>query len=163
MYLSAQTTGTRPPESLCRTHPASCGRRTRSERIRRQSRPSNNAANRAGDMRMTPSRTCGQTNLRPPGACESAPFPSCPKPKFQSCRPLRSEHKGRAAEWIEPDHLLHRSRKPIVTFAKVDRPRRDIDLQLRTRRDHIAARTARITRDRCRRRHPARPGRRYHR
>src|SRR5271168_248216 len=56
------------PESLCRSdnfYPASCGRRLPSGRTRRQSNPSNKAANMAGDIRITPSRTCGQTNLQP--------------------------------------------------------------------------------------------------
>jgi hypothetical protein len=45
------------PESLCRSdklYPASCGRRLPSGRTRRQSNPSNKAANIAGDIRITP-------------------------------------------------------------------------------------------------------------
>ena len=52
-------------ESIRRGHPASAGRRVRSGRTSRQSSPSNNAANCAGDNRITPSRTPGQTNLPP--------------------------------------------------------------------------------------------------
>src|SRR3546814_6552370 len=62
---------------------------------------------------------------------------------------LRPEHEGRAAEWIKAEHLLHRRRQTIMTLSKVNRPRRNVDPQLRARRDHAAARTARITRDRC--------------
>jgi hypothetical protein len=43
-------------------YPAASGRRARSGRTSRQSTPSNSAANCALDMRITPSRTCGQTN-----------------------------------------------------------------------------------------------------
>ena len=64
-WIRRQRHARRGPESVCRTHPASCGRRTRSRRIRRQSSPSNNAANIAGDIRITPSRTCGHTNFEP--------------------------------------------------------------------------------------------------
>src|SRR5690606_32603262 len=53
------------PESLCRRQPASCGRRLPSGRTRRQSRPSNKAANCARDLRIPPSRARRQTNLLP--------------------------------------------------------------------------------------------------
>ncbi len=46
------------PESLCRSYPASSGRRTRSGRTSRQSSPSNRAENCAGDIFITPSCTC---------------------------------------------------------------------------------------------------------
>ena len=52
-------------ESLGRSHPASRGRRLRSGRTNRHSSPSNRAANWVGDIFITPSRTCGQTNLQP--------------------------------------------------------------------------------------------------
>lgn len=52
-------------ESFCRSYPAACGRRASSGRTNLQSRPSNKAANIAGDMRITPSVIVGQTNLQP--------------------------------------------------------------------------------------------------
>ena len=48
-----------------RAHPATRGRRERSGLASLQSNPSNSAASCAEDMRITPSRTCGQTNLPP--------------------------------------------------------------------------------------------------
>ena len=48
-----------------RAYPATSGRRARSGRTSRQSSPSNSAASCADDIRITPSRTCGQTNLPP--------------------------------------------------------------------------------------------------
>ena len=65
-------------ESLCRGQPASRGGFTRSGRTNRQSRPSNKAANIAGEIRITPSRTCGHTNLQPSSRlCTSiSPVPS---------------------------------------------------------------------------------------
>src|SRR6056297_2896025 len=52
-------------ESLCRSYTASSGRRTRSGRTSRQSRPSNSAENCAGDIFITPSCALGQTNFAP--------------------------------------------------------------------------------------------------
>ena len=46
-------------------HPAASGRRACSGRTNRQSSPSNKAASCAEDIRITPSRICGQTNLLP--------------------------------------------------------------------------------------------------
>jgi len=46
-------------------YPASSGRRTRSGRTSRQSRPSNSAENCAGDIVITPSCALGQTNFAP--------------------------------------------------------------------------------------------------
>src|SRR3546814_7662488 len=62
---------------------------------------------------------------------------------------LRTEHEDRTAERIEPEHLLHRRRQAVMTLTEVDGPRRNVDPQVPARRDHVAARTARITRDRC--------------
>lgn len=49
------------------------------------------------------------------------------------------------------NHLVPRTLHNHVLriIAKIDRPRRDIDLQMRIRCDHCAARAMRITRDRC--------------
>ena len=55
----------RGPDSVCRTHPASSGRRTRSGRTNLQSSPSNKAANIGGDIRITPLRSWGHTNFEP--------------------------------------------------------------------------------------------------
>lgn len=50
-------------ESLCRSYPAIRGRRASSGRTNLQSKPSNNAANIADDIRITPSAIFGHTNL----------------------------------------------------------------------------------------------------
>src|SRR5690606_7648499 len=72
-----------------------------------------------------------------------------PHENLDPVRPFRSEHEGRAIEGVETKHLLHLRRKPIMAAAKVNRPRRNVNLQLRARCDHCEARTARITRHRC--------------
>jgi len=62
------------------------------------------------------------------------------------------ERKGARTAFVTNagfEHLLHLRRKSIVATAEVDRPRRDVNLQIGTGRDHRDARTARITRDSC--------------
>jgi hypothetical protein len=39
-----------------------------------------------------------------------------------------SEHKQGATEWITAECFLHNRGKTIVSLAKIDRPRREIDL-----------------------------------
>ena len=141
------------PESLCRSdklYPASCGRRLPSGRTRRQSNPSNKAANIAGDIRITPSRTCGHTNLQPSSRlCTSTMSRPVPDQNLHTISPFRAEHKGRPTERIKPEHLLHQRRKSIMTFTEVHRACRHVYLQIAARRNHRDARTARITRARC--------------
>ncbi|MGY2936263.1 hypothetical protein ACVWZ6_005865 [Bradyrhizobium sp. GM6.1] len=75
---------------------------------------------------------------------------SIPDQNLDPVRSFRSEHEGCAAERVETaKHLLHLRRKPIVATAEVDRPRRDVNLQIGTGPDHRDARIARITRDSC--------------
>ena len=78
-----------------------------------------------------------------------------PDQDLEPVGPLRSEHEHGPAEGILADHLLHRHSEPVMAFAKVDRPRCDIDLQMRIRRDHRAARTMRMIRHSC---SPSTPG-----
>ncbi|HKJ62338.1 MAG TPA: hypothetical protein VKA94_10145, partial [Hyphomicrobiales bacterium] len=53
-----------------------------------------------------------------------------PDQDLEPVGPFRPEHEDSPAEGILADHLLHRSRKPVMAFTKVDRPRRDIDFQM---------------------------------
>jgi len=39
-----------------------------------------------------------------------------------------SEHKQGAPEWITAECFLHNRGKTVMSFAKLDRPRREIDL-----------------------------------
>ncbi len=72
-------TPNRPPESLRRSHPASCGRRRRSGRTSRQSRPSKRAENCAGDIFITRCAPAARRTSLPPGACAPAPSRSGPR------------------------------------------------------------------------------------
>ena len=121
-----------------------------SGRTSRQSNPSNKAANIAGDIRITPSRSCGQTNLQPSSRlCTStSPVRSQTKILIRSA-PFGAEHKGGAAVRIKAKHLLHRRGEPVETATEVDRSGRHVDLQIGARRNHRDARTARITPDNC--------------
>lgn len=51
--------------------------------------------------------------------------------------------------WDGSGLILHRSRESVMASTKVARPRRDIDFQMRIRRDHCAARAMQMIRDRC--------------
>ena len=71
-----------------------------------------------------------------------------PYQQFDPVRAFRAEHEDRAAERIEPEHLLNRQRQPVDPFAEIDRSRCHEHLYRPALAEHhgVAARAARIAR-----------------
>jgi hypothetical protein len=128
---------------------------------RRQSSPANRAAIRAGDIRITPSRTLGQTNR---SACPFDRWRAMPHPSrrlrtstipvwsqtrslIRSARFERNTETARKSR-THPGHRRHRQRQPVDALAEVHWPRRHEDLHRPAPAGHpdAAARAARTTR-----------------
>jgi len=121
-----------PPESPCRSYPASRGRRRRSARTALQSKPSNSAENCAEDSRRTPSDGFGQWNAfgmpLEPVAGHASPLQLLvdqhepgliPHQALHPVAAFRPEQEQRAAVGVVPQHALHDQREARVQGACV--------------------------------------------